>query len=438
LLTGLSAFTPEGLTDIYDANGNVIFEKLIYDSVQDLAKAMISSEQYLNMFYIVHYFYIDKTFQTPRIYGKNLAYWSLVGKPNYTDKKKSYPVGTYFDGNMNTAQNTGFNAVAQQIALYLMNSEGWNGSSLTAEDIGNLVYPSRYETYFEWPHLKMPQLGPLYARVLFNQKEQSVYYADIPRRGKGEPRTIPFLEMQSNPIWAVDAIHKVDIVSDHEFKEVSYTGSVIWSNRNSVLGRPEKREWRVNRESKDAYKKTKEIVEKHTEKNSMDKWATSSILLFEMTNQDWFLEQSKGTWRYFIAKPFSQDFFSVEYGTDPYKDTYVYLLIEEAGKASSIQKVNLSTVEWPHLFSSSTFDQKRGVSGNFNLFSLPLSGWSSRFAKYLKSTFDVSNTFKIKFMLAKDGDGNHGYFLEPSKQYLTIQKTKVKGINQLRIKNVGS
>jgi hypothetical protein len=148
--------------------------------------------------------------------------------------------------------------------------------------------------------------------------------------------------------------------------------------------------------------------------------------------------EESGCWRYFIAKPFSQDFFSVEYGTDPYNSDFIYLLIEEDGKSPTIEKVKLSTLEWPHLFISDSFDQKRGVSGNFNLFSLPLSGWSSRFAKYMKSTIDVSNSFKIKFMLAKDGDDNHGYFIQPANQYLSIQKTKVKGINQLRIKNIGS
>jgi hypothetical protein len=457
LLSGLSSFAPEGLTDIYDVNGNLLFEALIYDSVLDLANAMLRSESYRSMYYITHYFYIDKTYKTPRVFGKNLAYWTLVGRPNYSNKKEGYPISTYFQAlnAMGTGQSqvNAHTALCQQIALYLMNNvPAYQLSEFTWEEISMCTFPSRYETYFNWPNFYVPFEGPVYAKTLYNSSNGIFEVGEKKKeRAEGEVDVNILLGeiyqkndtfQMRNSSWQVNTVHKIDFTFDNEMKECSYMGRQVWKSPNFPErgGNITKRVWKINEEAKDISKSKRRSIKEHPEKNQHEYWASSSIMLFEMTNKYQFLGNDPGTYRYFMIKPFSEDFYSVQYGTDPYDTEFLYILIEEAGKNPTLQKVNLSKLEWPHLFDSEGFDVAKGWSGNFNLFSLPISDWTPKFAKYLKGTVTNDDSFSIKFMLQKiqDEKGLHGYFIEHSDKYLSIEKTKIRGINQIRIKNIGS
>lgn len=429
-LIGLSNFTPYGLTDIYDINGNVIFTGLIYDSVVDLASAMLRSEQYPNMFYISHYYYVDQTYKSPRIFAKNLAYWTIVGKPNYTNKRTSTNIGSYFDMNKDKVEQ--YNAhlsLCTQISLYLMNNHAeWANSGIDGSTISSLSYASQYDTYFSWPHFRMPMYSPLYVQYLYNSPDQTIH------SGKGEQ----FRMRDCN--WGVKSIHKIDFAFDNEMREVTYNGSMIWKNPSIREWQPNKtkKSWAINDITKYDTKRKKSEIKNHIEKPEEHFWSYSSIVLFEMTNIGPLNGYESGAYRYFIVKPFGEDFFSMQNSTDLYNEDFVYVSIEEDGKKPELKRVRLSKLVWPHLFDEKSFTEIKGWIGNFSLFQLPLSDWSSKFNKLLRGGQNTENSFKIRFMLSKFGDSSHGYFVQPSDQVLTIEKTKIKGITQIRTKYIGS
>jgi len=434
-LTGISNFTPYGLTDIYDVNGNILFSEVIYDSLEDLSSALIKSESYQNMFYISHYYYIDQTYKSPRIFSKNLAYWTLVGKPNYTNKRQSSTIGNYFENSKDEIQYSAHLALCGNLSIYLMNNyPEWYNAGVDSYSISQLTFGSQYDSYFSWPHFKLPMSGPQNVNLLYNAQNESLERAE---RMKGElTRGFP-MDLTK---WTIKSIHKVDFTFDDEIKETRCVGSMIWKNNSIREWSPSKQRkvYSINRETKLESRKKKTEIENHGIKNQSYYWSYSSIILFEMTNTDSFNGYESGAYRYFLIKPFGEDFFSMQNSTDLYNEDFVYISIEEDGKKPILDRVKLSKLVWPHLFNEKSFTEGKGWIGNFSLFQLPISNWSSKFDKYLKSTQITENGFKIRFMLGKYGDDKHGYFIQPSDQILTITKTKIPGLNQIKTKYIGS